>query len=74
VTLLVTWLAASILGVVFASHIPNPEKYAIDFAFAAAFIAIARSLWRGHADILPWITAIGVVILTTQLKLVSRND
>jgi 4-azaleucine resistance transporter AzlC len=64
----ITWVSAGVLGVLFAAGIPDPEKYALDFAFTAAFIAIARALWRGRSDLLPWATAIGVVIVTTRLR------
>ena len=33
----------------------------MDFAFTAAFIAIARSLWKGRQDLLPWGTSFLVV-------------
>ena len=45
---MLVWMMAGILGVIFSGYIPDPEKYAIDFAFTAAFIAISRSLWRGQ--------------------------
>ena len=32
-----------------------------DFAFVAAFIAIARSLWRGRRDLMPWLASGAVV-------------
>ncbi|MGI9449296.1 MAG: AzlC family ABC transporter permease [Geminicoccaceae bacterium] len=66
-TLMLAWVCSSVLGLLFASSIPDPETYAIDFAFTAAFIAISRSLWRGRQDAAPWVTAVGVVIVTTQL-------
>lgn len=72
-TLVVVWVCAGTLGVVFASYVPDPETYAIDFAFAAAFIAIARSLWRGRSDALPWVTAVAVVIVTTGLELFDAS-
>lgn len=65
--LIVVWVSAGVLGVLFAASIPDPEKYALDFAFTAAFIAIARALWRGHSDLLPWVTAIAVVFISTRL-------
>lgn len=71
--LLLTWVSSSILGVVFASHIPDPETYAIDFAFTAAFIAISRSLWRGRPDVAPWATSVGVVIVTTRLEVFDAS-
>jgi 4-azaleucine resistance transporter AzlC len=61
VCLLVTWIAATVAGVVFAAAIPDPKALGMDFAFTAAFIAIARSLWRGRRDLVPWLTAALVV-------------
>jgi len=64
VGLMVTWISASVTGVAFASAIPEPRALGMDFAFAAALIAIMRSLWRGHADLLPWgVSAFGVAAL-----------
>lgn len=72
-TMMLAWVASSVLGVLFAARIPDPEAYAIDFAFTAAFIAIARSLWRGRQDAAPWVTAVGVVIVVTQLGLFDAS-
>jgi 4-azaleucine resistance transporter AzlC len=56
------WCAATVLGVVFASAIPEPKALGMDFAFIAAFIAIARSLWRGRRDAAPWLASAAVVV------------
>jgi 4-azaleucine resistance transporter AzlC len=64
--LLLVWCAATMLGVTFARAIPDPRALGMDFAFTAAFIAIARSLWKGKRDLLPWLTAAGVVALVTR--------
>ena len=72
-TLLVVWVSSSVLGVIFTAYIPDPQTYAIDFAFVAAFIAISRSLWRGRPDLVPWVSAIIVVIITTQLQLFDAS-
>lgn len=62
--LMVTWICASVAGVAFASTIPEPRALGMDFAFAAAFITIMRSLWRGRTDLLPWaVSAVGVAAL-----------
>lgn len=51
----VIWISTTALGAVLASTIPEPRALGIDFAFAAAFIAILRGLWRGSGtDLLPW--------------------
>ena len=55
------WVIATVSGVYFAGAIPEPRALGMDFAFTAAFIAIARSLWMGKADLVPWMTSFGVV-------------
>ncbi|MEM7431655.1 MAG: AzlC family ABC transporter permease [Pseudomonadota bacterium] len=61
--LMATWLVATLSGVLFAASIPEPRALGIDFAFTAAFIAIARSLWTGKHDLVPWVTAFLVVAI-----------
>ena len=61
-TLAVVWLTSTIAGVSFAAGIPEPRALGMDFAFTAAFIALARGLWRGRSDLLPWVVAIAVVV------------
>lgn len=61
VTLVVVWVAATVVGMHAAAAIPEPRALGMDFAFTAAFIAIARSLWKGRGDLLPWATSFVVV-------------
>lgn len=61
--LLLAWIGATVAGVYFAASVPEPRAFGMDFAFTAAFIAIARSLWRGQSDLLPWVCAAIVVAL-----------
>lgn len=63
--LLATWCIATVVGLLFASAIPEPRALGMDFAFTAAFIAIARSLWRGRADVIPWLISFTVIALCT---------
>ena len=65
--LMAVWCASTVAGVAFARAIPNPATLGVDFAFTAAFIAIARSLWKGRSDVLPWLTAAGVVAVAVRL-------
>lgn len=60
-TQMACWCASTVLGVVFARVVPDPKALGMDFAFTAAFIAIARSLWRGPPDFLPWLVSVVVV-------------
>ncbi len=65
-SLLVFWVASTILGIFFAQALPDPRALGIDFAFTAAFIAMLTSLWRGRPDIGPWVASIlasGIVVL-----------
>lgn len=65
-----TWVIATTCGVLFATSIPEPKALGMDFAFTAAFIAIACSLWRGKSDLLPWVVSIvtvAVALLTGWL-------
>jgi 4-azaleucine resistance transporter AzlC len=62
--LLVVWVAATVTGILFATAIPEPKALGMDFAFTAAFIAIARSLWRGRRDLVPWVTS-GLVVMVS---------
>lgn len=65
--LLLVWCLATVTGVVFARAIPEPKALGMDFAFTAAFIAIARSLWGGRTNLLPWLTAVCVVAAAIRL-------
>jgi 4-azaleucine resistance transporter AzlC len=65
--LVLVWCVATVAGVVFASAIPEPKALGMDFAFTAAFIAIARSLWKGRTDFAPWLTAILIVAASIRL-------
>jgi predicted branched-subunit amino acid permease len=67
VCLLIVWCLATVIGVLFATTIPEPKALGMDFAFTAAFIAIARSLWKGRGDLIPWSTAIVVVAASIAL-------
>ncbi|MDQ2078823.1 AzlC family ABC transporter permease [Xanthobacteraceae bacterium Astr-EGSB] len=62
--LIVVWVAATVTGILFATAIPEPKALGMDFAFTAAFIAIARSLWRGRRDLVPWVAS-GLVVMVS---------
>ena len=37
--------------------IPDPNVYALDFAFTAVFAALTVGMWKGRVDLLPWLAA-----------------
>ncbi|PLX33890.1 MAG: AzlC family protein [Hyphomicrobiales bacterium] len=63
-SLMAVWLIATISGALIAAALPEPRALGMDFAFTAAFIAIARSLWTGRRDLLPWTVSFAVVALS----------
>jgi predicted branched-subunit amino acid permease len=63
VGLLVVWIAATALGAGVAAGMPEPRALGMDFAFAAAFIAILRNLWRGAIDLAPWLASLACTVL-----------
>lgn len=67
VCLVLVWCLATVAGAAFARTIPEPKSLGMDFAFTAAFIAIARSLWKGRSDLLPWLVAVCVVAVSIKL-------
>lgn len=58
------WCTGTLLGHRLGAVIANPETYALDFVFVAVFTALLMSLWRGKSDIVPWLVAAALAILT----------
>ena len=48
------WTASTAGGALVGAGIPNLQQFGLSFAFTAAFIAMARGLWRGNSNIVPW--------------------
>jgi 4-azaleucine resistance transporter AzlC len=71
--LVLVWCAATVAGVAFARIIPDPRAIGMDFAFTAAFIAIARGLWNGRSDLVPWLTALLVVAVSIRLLRIDAS-
>jgi predicted branched-subunit amino acid permease len=49
--------------------LPDLERFGLGFAFTAAFIAMARGLWRGQSQMLPWIVAAVATVAVVSLGL-----
>lgn len=71
ILLLTAWSSATMLGNVLGGFILEPERFALDFAFVAVFAALALSLWQGKGDLLPWLTA-GLVALISESLLPGK--
>lgn len=64
--LLCAWSFGTLGGNLLGNFISKPEKYALDFAFVSVFAALTLSLWRGRGDILPWLWAIVLALVSEQ--------
>lgn len=63
----VCWLGTTLLGHSLGSFIDNPARYGLDFAFTATFLALLLGMWKGKADLVPWITAALAAIVAAKL-------
>jgi predicted branched-subunit amino acid permease len=60
------WQVATTAGFLLARSLNLPPHHPIFFGALAAFLALLVPLWRGRADILPWLVAGGVAALAAQ--------
>ncbi|MEJ2625404.1 MAG: AzlC family ABC transporter permease [Pseudolabrys sp.] len=61
------WTASTALGAMIGAVLPDLERFGLGFAFTAAFIAMARGLWRGGSQALPWAVAVGATVAVVSL-------
>jgi 4-azaleucine resistance transporter AzlC len=66
-TIYVAWLSATLVGNLAGGAVDDPTKWGFDFAFNAVFIALLVRLWRGAGDLLPWLMAATVALLSAHL-------
>lgn len=65
--MITVWTSSTMLGAVVGSALPNLEQFGLGFAFTAAFIAMARGLWRGPSNFGPWFASFTVTIAVVLL-------
>ncbi|QQR36896.1 AzlC family ABC transporter permease [Devosia oryziradicis] len=61
------WMASTVTGHVLGSAIDDPTKYGLDFAFTATFLALLLGMWKGRADLVPWIVGALAAIVSARL-------
>ena len=61
------WTASTTLGAIAGATLPNLEQFGLGFAFTAAFIAMARGLWRSHANLIAWAVSFTITIGAVSL-------
>ena len=65
--LVVLWAGSTALGAWAGAALPDVASWGVGFAFTAAFIAMARGLWRGRRDALPYATAFAATVAAIHL-------
>jgi 4-azaleucine resistance transporter AzlC len=60
----VCWVGATLIGSAVGIALEDPGRWGLDFAFAAAFLALLTGMWRGRSDVLPWAVAACVAVAT----------
>lgn len=68
-TMLITWILSTTMGALLGQSIPDLTAYGLGFAFTAAFIAMARAMWRGKRDLLPWIATFAITIILIKFSI-----
>jgi predicted branched-subunit amino acid permease len=63
----VAWVAATVAGRLLVSAVAEPAALGLDFAFTATFIALLMGMWKGRSDLVPWLVAGAVAILSARL-------
>lgn len=71
VTMISVWVVSTTTGAVIGTVIPDLEKYGLGFAFTAAFIAMARAMFVGRRNVVPWVVTFGVTILLTKAGVIG---
>lgn len=62
-----SWVGSTLLGRMLGAFIDDPVKYGLDFAFTATFIALLLGMWRGRADLVPWLVGALAALLTASI-------
>jgi predicted branched-subunit amino acid permease len=61
------WMAATTAGFILARTLNLPPHHPIFFGALAAFLALLVPLWRGKADVLPWLVAGGTAAVVAHV-------
>ncbi|MDF2367853.1 AzlC family ABC transporter permease [Sneathiella sp.] len=70
-TMITVWTSSTALGALLGQQMPDLASYGLGFAFTAAFIAMARAMWRGKRNIAPWAATFAITVLLMKLGMQS---
>jgi 4-azaleucine resistance transporter AzlC len=60
--LYVAWVGSTVVGRTLGDVVHDPARFGLDFAFTAVFLSLLVGLWKGKADLLPWMVAAVVAV------------
>lgn len=63
----ISWFCTNLIGYGLGSAITDPARWGLDFAFTATFLALLLGMWKGKADLIPWLVAAVAAIATSRL-------
>ncbi|GLV60653.1 transporter [Dictyobacter sp. S3.2.2.5] len=63
----VGWIGSTLLGCWLGGGIADPAAWGLDFAFTAVFLTLLLGMWKGKADILPWLVSAVVAVVAARL-------
>ena len=66
VLMFLSWTTATLVGRIVGGALRDPERWGLDFAFTAVFLALLVGMWRGRSDLLPWGVAALVAVAAHQ--------
>lgn len=66
-SLFTAWAGGTTIGQLVGAVISDPAKWGLDFAFPAVFAALLVGMWKGKSNLLPWIVAAAVALVTAYL-------
>jgi 4-azaleucine resistance transporter AzlC len=62
-----SWTTSTLIGGTVGGALRDPERWGLDFAFTAVFLALLVGMWRGRSDLLPWAVAALVAVAAHHL-------
>jgi 4-azaleucine resistance transporter AzlC len=62
----IAWVGSTLLGRLVGAVINDPASYGLDFAFTATFLALLFGMWKGKADLLPWLSGALIALAVAQ--------
>src|SRR5262245_21246251 len=67
VTMWVTWIAGTAIGVLAGSLLGDLSRFGFDAVMLTYFAAIVVGQWKGRSDLLPWVAAAAVALIGAHL-------